>query len=149
MPVGDYIANCPDFWRLPTADLLYFGDNAYWLGNLTSTEQQNAAAGPPPTQHNMKNSSIFFKAVTASQSFAPGTMATKGFWDESSGRFLWWGWVQARPPHENEVAPWNGLLTVVSAAEHHFTILDTVLRLDGNSVCSVRALDLSIFKTLN
>ena len=92
MPVQDGIANCPDFWRLPSADLLYFGDNHFWLGNYTKTKAPSGSED----QHSIRNSSIFFKANAPAQHFAPGTAATKGYWDEDSKRFVWWGWVQAR-----------------------------------------------------
>ena len=109
MPVQDGIANCPDFWRLPSADLLYFGDNHFWLGNYTKTKGPSGSED----QHSIRNSSIFFKANAPAQHFAPGTAATKGYWDEDSKRFIWWGWVQARSvPAQDGVAPWNGLLTV-------------------------------------
>ena len=93
MPVGDGIANVPDFWKAEqtnfNASLLHFGNNLYWLGTYN-----RSGAGPGQTA---------FVALTPQQSFGLGAEEGHGYFDDRSGRFIWFGCVSGAPPPQDGV----------------------------------------------
>lgn len=79
MPVGDYIANVPDFWKKDQtsfgADLLHFGSDVYWFGNYT---RNGSGFGES-----------YFVPLTPQQTMAHGAVCGHGFFDDVTGDFVW------------------------------------------------------------
>eukprot|EP00947_MAST-08B_sp_MAST-8B-sp1_P002931 g2931.t1 len=130
MPVGEYIANVPDFWKASQtnfgASLLHFGNDAYWLGNYTragpgfgNTTFVPTTPVPQTMAHGANEGHGFFDdtAVTSSTSTTTTTTTTTTTGSRSGGRFIWFGSVGGRPPAEPGVPPWDGYLTVARHLE--------------------------------
>ena len=84
--------------------LRHFGANVYWLGNYTRT-----GAGVNNTT---------FVPATPQQSFGPGPTEGHGYFSASLNTFVWWGWINGRPPPEVGVPAWDSVLSVARAVTY-------------------------------
>lgn len=102
------ILNVPDFWKKEETgwpyDFLHFGANVYWLGNYT-----RSGRGANQTR---------FVPATPQQAFGPGPAEGHGYFSKSLQTFVWWGWVNGRPPREAGVAAWDSMLSVARAVSY-------------------------------
>ena len=102
------IMNVPDFWKKEDTnlgvDFLHFGSDAYWLGNYTRT-------GPGFNETR-------FVPTTPQQQFGPGPGEGHGYYSQTLGQFVWWGWIPGSPPAEPGVPSWDSCLSVARAVAY-------------------------------